>query len=318
MSPRPCWAFRKSLLAAALVTACAATGADRWVPGTPADLARNPALQAEEAAFILNDHTEVTLVAPRLDGATVQGASVSSCTGPRCDTIRQTLAVERRHVAWMSARYATAAEATVAATPTPSEERERAAARVAPRLRGDVAVLLGGSAPAGAGSYGGNPAIGVDVRLLGARGLGGAVAFRASGPVSMNFDLFGSAARSPSVKLIALDLSAVYRARLAGDERDDVGVSVGAGLAITSLHGDPGQAASTCGLISWGCVEPPYTPPPRSFDDGVRVTPLVAATLDGRVSHFLIGMGASWRGGFAEAPSFHVFTFDFRVGVSLW
>lgn len=316
MSPRSRSAFRKSLLATALVSACAATGTDRWVPGTPADLARNPALQAEEAAFILNDHTEVTLVAPRLDGATVRGASVSSCTGPHCDAIRQTLAVQRRHVAWMSARYATAAEATLAAAPTPSEEREQAAARVAPQLRGDVAVLLGGSAPVGTGSYGGNPAMGVDVRLLGARGLGGAVAFRTSGPVS--FDLFGSAARSPSVKLLALDLSVVYRARLAGDERNDLGVSVGAGLAITSIHGDPGQAGATCGLLSWGCVEPPYAPPSRSFNDGFRATPLVAATLDARVSHFLIGLGTSWRGDFAEAPSLHVFTFDFRVGVALW
>ena len=95
-------------------------------------------------------------------------------------------------------------------------------------------------------------------------------------------------------------------------------MSVGAGLSLTSLRADPGQAAATCGLISWGCVEPPYSAPSPSFNDGLRATPLVAATLDARVSHLLIGMGTSGRGDFAETPSLHVFTVDFRVGVSLW
>ncbi len=322
MNPRTRPPLRVQPLAAALVAACALARANNWAPTTPADLSRDPSRQATEAQFILRDRTEVTLAYPRLDGANVQGTGVSSCAGDRCDEIRRTQAVETRHIAWMAARYASLdpsnerAAAASATASTPSTARARSRAMATPVLRLDLTATLGGIMPMGATTYGGNPAIGLEARMLGARGFGGSVAILAAGSVS--FDLFGRDARSPSVEMFALDLSALYRARVEGDERRNTGAYLGAGLSFTSFDGDPGHAAATCGFISWSCTEPVYTPPPQNFSDGWRVVPVIRAGVDERVSHFLVGLGVTWRADFAERGSMQALSLGLNVGASFW
>lgn len=301
-----------------VAASCASVGPGTWVPGTPAELSRNPARQAEEARFILHDHTEVTLVAPRLVGDRVEAAAVSSCVGGRCDAIRETLSLRTRHVAWMSARYATVEIAReVEANPVdPRSFRERPRAPAPPRSHVDVFANLGGMIPVGAGAYGGNAGIGIELRAVSARGFGGSVAFRAAGPLSFDFDLFSRNAKSPSITMFSADLAAIYRARLVGDDRQNTAITLGAGLSFTNLDGDSGRPAATCGWFASGCVEPTYTPPPRTFRDGGLVLPLAVAALDTRVNHFLIGLGASWRGDFGGESPLQIFTVGLNVGAS--
>lgn len=300
-------------LAAVLVAlSCASAGPATWVSGTPAELLHNTARRAEEARFILRDHTEVTLVAPRLVGDRVEAAAVSSCAGGRCDAIQQTLSLRTRHIAWMSARYATVAVAREVEAQPPDPQTDRAPEP--PRSHVDLLASLGGIIPVGAGAYGGNAGIGIELRALSARGFGGSLAFRAAGPLS--FDLLSRNAQSPSITMLSVDIAAIYRARLVGDGRTNTAITLGAGLSLTSLEGDAGRAAATCPYLAWNCVEPVYTPPPRTFDNGARVLPLAVAALDTRVNHFLIGLGATWRGDFSGEAPLQIFTVSLNVGAS--
>lgn len=108
----------------------------------------------------------------------------------------------------------------------------------------------------GAGAYAG---IGIELRGVSARGFGGSLAFRAAGPLS--FDLLDRNAQSPSITMLAVDLAAIYRARLVGDDRENTAITLGAGVSFTSLDGNSGRPAATCGFLAWDCVEPAYTPP---------------------------------------------------------
>ncbi len=163
----------------------------------------------------------------------------------------------------------------------------------------------------GAGTCAG---IGIELRGVSARGFGGSLAFRAAGP--LRFDLLDRNAQSPSITMLAVDLAAIYRARLVGDDRENTAITLGAGVSYTSLQANSGRLAVTCGSLSWDCVEPAYTPPPRTFSNGGRALPLAVAVLDTRVNHFLIGLGATWRGDFGGESPLQIFTVGLNVGAS--
>ncbi|MFO0628825.1 MAG: hypothetical protein U0325_24840 [Polyangiales bacterium] len=102
-----------------LLLGCASSTPMHWVPGTPWDEGRRPDAAAQEAAIILQDHTDLRLRHPRFDAEAVRGAGVTACAGASCERLRRTLTVARREIAWMSLRYGTAVEARAASTGAP-------------------------------------------------------------------------------------------------------------------------------------------------------------------------------------------------------
>ncbi len=97
-----------------------------------------------------------------------------------------------------------------------------------------------------------------------------------------------------------VDVMALYRVRLAGDDRRGLGVDVAAGLSSANLswHEGHGAYSGDCGWFSWSCTETlvtPYTAPPRSFTSGARVGPALGLGVDGRAGAFVGGFNVTYR-----------------------
>lgn len=268
--------FTRALLALVTLGAAAAGGCARpWEPVSPQGLTAGGAI--EEARLTLHDRQVFTIVTPRRVGDAIHAVVRARCFEGHCAEL---------------------------ATPSPGvfplaavASAEVHAVRPPPRVRVDLDlgapfVLSAPGTELRESSLGGVAALRVATRS----GLGASVSVGGAGQLHFS----RSSLVESYVSGWMVDVMALYRFRLVGDDRRGIGVDVSAGLSSAHLNWNDGHGAYSgdCGLFSWSCTETlvtPYTSPPRSFTSGARVGPALGLGVDGRAGAFVGGFNVTYR-----------------------